>query len=215
MENHDEERAASVFGQVHAPACSSGSKDHHQLDSLAGWHDKHAACATLTFTSPGLRFVFEGQRHGLQAFNSMHRSLRPVEQPLRHPWALAFYNGLLSAIRSCPELKHDSRDSARALVNASQVCVFLHNNDIARSCSLLLINQSKSKSIKLIINTKRVSWPVTSFVHNRTGTRAIATSRQWCTGVRRLLRRVGTSRCRCRGEGYVPDKTPSYWWCPT
>jgi glycosidase len=74
LENHDEPRAAAVFG--------------------AG--DRHRAAAVITFLLPGLRFFHEGQLEGRKVHVSMHLGRRPEEPPdleLR-----AFYDRLLAVL---------------------------------------------------------------------------------------------------------------------
>jgi hypothetical protein len=74
MENHDEPRAAAAF----SPAM-------------------HRAAALITFTTPGLRLVHEGQLQGRKVFTSMHLARRPVEQP--DAQISSFYNQLLACLR--------------------------------------------------------------------------------------------------------------------
>jgi hypothetical protein len=73
LENHDEPRAAAVFGPEQA-----------------------RAAAVITFLTPGLRFFHEGQLEGRKVHVSMHLGRRPDEQPdhdLR-----AFYERLLAVL---------------------------------------------------------------------------------------------------------------------
>jgi Alpha amylase, catalytic domain len=56
LENHDEPRAATVFGQMHMPA------------------------AVITFFVPGMRFFHEGQLEGRRIHVSMHLGRRPREK---------------------------------------------------------------------------------------------------------------------------------------
>ncbi|HWQ93604.1 MAG TPA: alpha-amylase, partial [Clostridia bacterium] len=72
LENHDEPRAAAVFGPMLRPA------------------------AVLTFFVPGMRFFYEGQLEGRTTHVSMHvgrRPAEPVDAPLQ-----AFYHRLLQAL---------------------------------------------------------------------------------------------------------------------
>lgn len=55
LENHDEPRAAAVFGP------------------------KHQAAAVITFFVPGMRFIYEGQLEGRRTHVPMHVSRRPQE----------------------------------------------------------------------------------------------------------------------------------------
>jgi hypothetical protein len=80
LENHDEPRAATVFGP-----------------------EQERAAAAITFLSPGLRFFHEGQLEGRKVQVSMHVGRRPDEPPdadLR-----AFHERLL-AVLARPEV-HD------------------------------------------------------------------------------------------------------------
>jgi hypothetical protein len=74
LENHDEPRAASVFAwEVHKPA------------------------ALLTYLTPGLRFLHEGQCEGRRAHASIHlarRQSEPVDAEVR-----AFYDRLLECLQ--------------------------------------------------------------------------------------------------------------------
>jgi glycosidase len=74
LENHDEKRAATVFPwEVHAPA------------------------ALLTYLTPGLRFLHEGQLEGRRAHASIHlarRRTEPVDAVVQ-----AFYDRLLDCLR--------------------------------------------------------------------------------------------------------------------
>jgi hypothetical protein len=80
LENHDEPRAAAVFGP-----------------------EQERAAAAITFLSPGLRFFHEGQLEGRKVFVSMHVGRRPDEPP--DPGLLAFHERLL-AVLARPEV-HD------------------------------------------------------------------------------------------------------------
>ncbi len=60
LENHDEPRAATVFGP-----------------------EQERAAAIITFLSPGLRFFYEGQLEGRKVHVSMHLGRRPDEPPDR------------------------------------------------------------------------------------------------------------------------------------
>jgi glycosidase len=74
LENHDEPRAAAAFPP-----------------------EVHQAAATIALTSPGLRFVHEGQLEGRKVHVSMHlgrRPAEPVDEQLR-----AFYGRLLEVMR--------------------------------------------------------------------------------------------------------------------
>jgi hypothetical protein len=73
LENHDEPRAAKVFGP-----------------------EQERAAAVITFLAPGLRFFHEGQLEGRKVHVSMHVGRRPDEPPdggLR-----AFHDRLLAAL---------------------------------------------------------------------------------------------------------------------
>jgi hypothetical protein len=74
LENHDEKRAAAVFPwQVHKPA------------------------ALLTYLTPGLRFLYEGQLEGRRAHASIHlarRRAEPVDAAVQ-----AFYDKLLECLK--------------------------------------------------------------------------------------------------------------------
>ncbi len=74
LENHDEPRAATTF----AP-------------------DVHRAAAVITFLTPGLRFLHQGQREGKRVRIPMHLGRGPVEVPDRAIGA--FYDGLLASLR--------------------------------------------------------------------------------------------------------------------
>lgn len=74
LENHDEERAASEFPSR-----------------------VHQAAAVLTFLSPGLRLIHEGQLEGRKVHLSVHLGRRPDEPP-DEP-LLAFYERLLVVLR--------------------------------------------------------------------------------------------------------------------
>ncbi|MDZ4836643.1 MAG: alpha-amylase family glycosyl hydrolase [Candidatus Melainabacteria bacterium] len=66
LENHDEPRAAGTFDL-----------------------EKHKAAAILTFLSPGLRFLHQGQFEGYRKKVSVHVSRKPTEQ--EDPQVAAFY----------------------------------------------------------------------------------------------------------------------------
>ncbi len=74
LENHDEKRAAAVFApEIHRPA------------------------ALLTYLTPGLRFLHEGQFEGRHAHASVHLARRvaePVDAVLR-----SFYEKLLDCLK--------------------------------------------------------------------------------------------------------------------
>jgi hypothetical protein len=75
LENHDEPRAAATFPE----------------------HDVHRAAAVLTFFSPGLRFIHQGQREGRKVRISVHLGRgpsEPVDEALR-----GFYEQLLARLR--------------------------------------------------------------------------------------------------------------------
>jgi len=74
LENHDEPRAASAF----APAV-------------------HDAAAVLTFLSPGLRFLHQGQMEGCTRRIPVHLSRGPTEP--RDPARFEFYDRLLTCMR--------------------------------------------------------------------------------------------------------------------
>jgi hypothetical protein len=74
LENHDEPRAAAVFGTG----------------------DRHEAAAVITFLVPGLRFFHEGQFDGRKVHVSMHLGRRPDDPPV--PELRAFYDRLLAVL---------------------------------------------------------------------------------------------------------------------
>ncbi|MEY2408423.1 MAG: hypothetical protein QOF48_1093 [Verrucomicrobiota bacterium] len=74
IENHDEPRAAAVFGP-----------------------DQHVAAAVLTFLSPGLRLLHQGQLEGYLKRISAHLR-RGAEEPI-HPATQQFYARLLEILR--------------------------------------------------------------------------------------------------------------------
>jgi glycosidase len=74
LENHDEPRAAATF-------------------DLAA----HRAAAILTFMTPGLRFLHQGQREGKRVRIPVHLGRGPVEAP--EPATSAFYDGLLERLK--------------------------------------------------------------------------------------------------------------------
>jgi len=74
LENHDEPRAAATFP-----------------------FDVHRAAAAITFLSPGLRFLHQGQREGRRVRIPMHLGRGP-EEPLDEALA-SFYDGLLGCLR--------------------------------------------------------------------------------------------------------------------
>jgi hypothetical protein len=74
LENHDESRAATAFGQ-----------------------DKHEAAAVITYCSPGLRFFHQGQFEGKTKRISPHL-IRGPEEP-SDPAIQEFYNKLLPVIK--------------------------------------------------------------------------------------------------------------------
>ena len=73
LENHDEPRAAAVFGP-----------------------EQERAAAVIAFFSPGLRFFHEGQLEGRKVHVSMHLGRRPEERP--DPELRAFYDRLLAVL---------------------------------------------------------------------------------------------------------------------
>ena len=79
LENHDEPRAAAIFP-----------------------FDQHRAAAVVTFFTPGLRFVHEGQLEGRRIHVPMQVSRRPVEEP--NPALEQFYQHLLAALKR-PEVR--------------------------------------------------------------------------------------------------------------
>ncbi len=74
LENHDEPRAAATFPP-----------------------EKHRAAAVLTFLTPGLRFLHQGQREGRRARIPTHLARGPVEAV--DPETVAFYARLLEALK--------------------------------------------------------------------------------------------------------------------
>ena len=82
LENHDEPRAAAVFGP-----------------------EQERAAAVIAFLAPGLRFFHEGQLEGRKVHVSMHLGRRPDEPPDRE--LRAFYERLLAALRR--DEAHDGR----------------------------------------------------------------------------------------------------------
>ncbi len=74
LENHDEPRAATVFGTG----------------------DRHRAAAVATHLVPGLRFLQHGQREGWTTHVPMHLCRAPVEQD--RPELAAFYDALLAVL---------------------------------------------------------------------------------------------------------------------
>jgi glycosidase len=73
LENHDEPRAAAVFGP-----------------------EQERAAAVIAFLTPGLRFFHEGQLDGRKVHVSMHLGRRPDEPPDRE--LHAFYERLLAVL---------------------------------------------------------------------------------------------------------------------
>ena len=72
LENHDEPRAAATFTL-----------------------EVHRAAAILTFLTPGLRFIHQGQREGEAVRIPVHLGRGPIEMP--EGGLSAFYDGLLNA----------------------------------------------------------------------------------------------------------------------
>jgi hypothetical protein len=70
LENHDEPRAAATFPP-----------------------DVHRAAAVITYLTPGLRFLHQGQREGRRVRIPMHLGRGPAEAP--DAGVAAFYDGLL------------------------------------------------------------------------------------------------------------------------
>jgi hypothetical protein len=75
LENHDEPRAAAVFPLP-----------------------RHQAAAVVTFFAPGLRFFHHGQFGGAQVRVPAHLRRAPAEA--HNPDIVAFYDGLLAALRA-------------------------------------------------------------------------------------------------------------------
>jgi len=73
LENHDEPRAAAVFGP-----------------------EQERAAAVIAYFTPGLRFFHEGQLDGRRVHVSMHLGRRPNEPP--DPALHAFYDRLIAAL---------------------------------------------------------------------------------------------------------------------
>jgi hypothetical protein len=82
LENHDEPRAAAVFGP-----------------------EQERAAAVVAFLAPGLRFFHEGQLEGRKVHVSMHLGRRPDEPP---DLALRAFHDRLLAVLARPEV-HDGR----------------------------------------------------------------------------------------------------------
>jgi glycosidase len=78
LENHDEPRAAAVFP----------------------W-PQHRAAAVVTYLTPGLRFLHEGQLTGRRVHVSIHLGRRPAEPP--DPELAAFYDRLLACVKDNEE----------------------------------------------------------------------------------------------------------------
>lgn len=79
LENHDEDRAASVFPNV----------------------EQHIAAAILTLTAPGLHFVHDGQQAGRQRRVSMHITYRlPEDEDVQEKTLKARYKALMIALKS-------------------------------------------------------------------------------------------------------------------
>jgi glycosidase len=77
LENHDEERAATVFANV----------------------AQHIAAAVLTLTSPGLHFVHDGQQAGRTRRVSMHITCRlPEDEDVQDKSLKERYKKLLTAV---------------------------------------------------------------------------------------------------------------------
>jgi len=74
LENHDEPRAAATFPP-----------------------EAHRAAAVLTFLTPGLRFLHQGQREGKRVRVPVHLGRGPVEPP--EPGIAAFYDRLLECLK--------------------------------------------------------------------------------------------------------------------
>jgi hypothetical protein len=80
LENHDEPRAAMTFPQ-----------------------DIHRAAAVITYLTPGLRFLHQGQREGKRVRIPVHLSRGPLEEP--DPAIEGFYTALLSCLND-PALRN-------------------------------------------------------------------------------------------------------------
>ncbi len=74
LENHDEPRAAATFGP-----------------------EEHQAAAILTFLTPGLRFLHQGQREGKRVRIPVHLACGPLEAP--EPEIATFYASLLQCLK--------------------------------------------------------------------------------------------------------------------
>jgi Alpha amylase, catalytic domain len=74
LENHDEPRAAATFTP-----------------------DQHRAAAILTFLTPGLRFLHQGQRQGKRVRIPVHLGRGPIEPT--DAGIAAFYDGLLECLK--------------------------------------------------------------------------------------------------------------------
>ena len=74
LENHDEPRAAATFTP-----------------------EKHRAAAIITFLTPGLRFIHQGQREGKHVRIPVHLGRGPIE--MREGGLSAFYDGLLKCLK--------------------------------------------------------------------------------------------------------------------
>jgi len=84
LENHDEPRAATVFGVG----------------------DRHRAAAVLTYLSPGLRFLQDGQREARRVHTPVHLCRAPDEPD--HGELTDFYDRLLAILIEEPVV-HDGR----------------------------------------------------------------------------------------------------------
>jgi hypothetical protein len=74
LENHDEPRAAATFTP-----------------------QTHRAAAVITFLTPGLRFIHQGQREGKQVRIPVHLGRGPLE--MLEGGLSAFYDGLLNCLK--------------------------------------------------------------------------------------------------------------------
>ena len=74
LENHDEPRAAATFTP-----------------------ETHRAAAVITFLTPGLRFIHQGQREGKQVRIPVHLGRGPIE--MLEGGLSAFYDGLLKCLK--------------------------------------------------------------------------------------------------------------------
>jgi hypothetical protein len=98
LENHDEARAAEVFGAPSLRAVGFGEPSAGEL----GAEEKHLAAAALIATLPGMRFFHYGQLAGRKIHLPIGLSAQPPDTPETGDAAIrAFYRKLL-AITSAP-----------------------------------------------------------------------------------------------------------------